>query len=427
MIRGKLVLAFTYSIFLGASLLSLGFALAGFSKTDQSHQLLQFTLLPQYQYALEMERAAQRGEDAAFLQARTDLLESAEPDQLVEWIEAISRVPKNPTFVKEQILPQVKGRIIEVQNQQRRYLDQVWIGFLAAVLFSLGGFGGLAAAYWKKGEQDTEWEGFYHAVLPPAHRLSMALGQFGESSSALREQTEQMVKQSGQVIELSDQLQGPMNQVEGVLGLVNDTTGAAARTAAEMAHRLKQTQDKLMSALMMLRGLTERTERMRVLAEGLSDLADQANLFLVNTSIEMARQGNGGRGFSAVAEEVNNLADGSVKTCQELIQLIRQVNEDVSGRANSLEQEIGAFGAAHQMVAKTDQSFTDLSRMVDHLCGQAGVIQKKFQQFFLESRSLKENTRELAQLQVKWQQWLAVSRESMGQITGLLSDQQVVG
>ncbi len=424
MIRGKLVRAFTYSVFLGASLLSLGFAVAGFSKADHSHQLLESALLPQYQYALEMERAAQRGEDAAFLQARTDLLESAEPDQSVEWIEAVSKVPRNLTFVKEQVLAQVKGRVKQVQNQQKRSLDQVWIGFLAAVLFSLGGFGGLAAAYWKKGEQDAEWEGFYQAVLPPAHRLSMALGQFGENSAALREQTEQLVKQSGQVIELTDQLQGPMNQVEGVLGLVNDTTAAAARNAAETAQRLKQTQDKLMSSLTMLRGLTERTERMRVLAEGLSDLADQANLFLVNTSIEMARQGNGGRGFSAVACEVNNLADGSVKTCQELIQLIRQVNEEASGRANSLEQEIGAFGAVHQVVAKTDQSFTDLSRMVDHLCGQAGVVQKKFQQFFLESRSLKENTRELAQLQVKWQQWLAVSRESIGQITSLLSDQQ---
>lgn len=424
MIRGKLVRALTYSIFLGASLLSLGFALAGFSKVSHSHQLLESALLPQYQYALEMERAVQQGQETEFLQARTNFLESTEPDQSVEWIEAVSRVPKNLTFVKEQILPQVKGRVSQVQGQQKRSLDQVWIGFLAAVLFSLGGFGGLAVAYWKKGEQDAEWEGFYQAVLPPAHRLSMTLGQFGESSAALREQTEQLVKQSGQVIELTDQLQGPMNQVEGVLGLVNDATTTAARSAAEMAQRLKQTQDKLMSSLTMLRGLTERTERMRVLAEGLSDLADQANLFLVNTSIEMARQGNGGRGFSAIAEEVNNLADGSVKTCQELIQLIRQVNEEVSGRANSLEQEIGSFGATHQVVAKTDQSFTDLSRMVDHLCGQAGVVQKKFQQLFLESRSLKENTRELAQLQVKWQQWLAVSRESMGQITSLLSDQQ---
>lgn len=424
MTRGKIVRTLTYSLFLGASLVSLGFALAGFSKANQSHQLLESTLLPQYQYALEMERAAQQGQATEFLVARTNFLESAEPGQSVEWIEAVSRVPKNLTFVKEQILPQVKGRVSQVQSQQRRSLDQVWIGFLAAILFSLAGFGGLAAAFWRKEEQETEWESFYQAVLPPAHRLSMTLEEFGRNSVTLREQTEQMAKRSGQVIELSDQLQGPMNQVEGVLGLVNDTTTAAARNATETAQRLKQTQDKLMNSLTMLRGLTERTERMRVLAEGLSDLADQANLFLVNTSIEMARQGNGGRGFSAVACEVNNLADGSVKTCQELIQLIREVNEEASGRANSLEQEIGAFGATHQVVAKTDQSFTDLSRMVGHLCGQASVVQKKFQQLFLESRSLKENTGELAQLQAKWHQWLAVSQESMGQITSLLSDQQ---
>ncbi|MBI1977116.1 MAG: hypothetical protein HYS56_06390 [Candidatus Omnitrophica bacterium] len=422
--RGKRADILIYSILFFTGLASMGLALSAFSSSTKTHQILVRHWIPQYQAVMEMERAARQDQRAEFLAARAQLLEWMAPDQDLSFIEAVTTLPRDAGIIGQQITPQIQGTIQRLLDTQKTYLDLIWVGFLAMILLGSMSFGGLALSYWRDEQQENQWGGFYRAALPPAHRLSAALGQLQGNSRQLTEQTERTVQHSRELIELTDQLQSPLNQIEGILGLAHDTTKMTSRNTTEMAQQLKQTQDKLLAASAMMRGMVERTERMRVLAEGLSDLADQANLFLVNTSIEVAREGEKGRGFASVAEEVSHLADGSVKTSQELIHLVRNINDEAARAASSLQQEIGSFAATHQIVAKGEQSFADLSRMIQHLCEQSSCVQQGFGRLFLHGRSLKETSADLAQSQRQWQQWLTASSESIEQMTSLLQDIQ---
>lgn len=122
-----------------------------------------------------------------------------------------------------------------------------------------------------------------------------------------------------------------MNDMETLSGLMAE--------ANSVAEKLKSVIPSLNSAI-----------------DDLDDISDRTNILSLNASIEAARAGASGRGFSVVAEEVGRLAENSLngskvvrKRMQEIIDLFRSY-EDRAGRAahgmNSLMGKVAGMGVA---------------------------------------------------------------------------------
>lgn len=74
----------------------------------------------------------------------------------------------------------------------------------------------------------------------------------------------------------------------------------------------------------------------------ITSIAEQTNLLALNAAIEASRAGDAGKGFSVVADEIRNLADGSAKAAKEIVEIINKtiglsaVTVDNISKANSL-------------------------------------------------------------------------------------------
>jgi len=73
-------------------------------------------------------------------------------------------------------------------------------------------------------------------------------------------------------------------------------------------------------------------EQIQVLTEDILSISSSTNLIAVNASIEAARAGSAGAGFSVVAQEVHKLAD----SCAETANHIQKVSEVVTGAVDYL-------------------------------------------------------------------------------------------
>ena len=105
----------------------------------------------------------------------------------------------------------------------------------------------------------------------------------------------------------------------------------------ERAARLetKVIQDKTADIMTMLDGAIEKShsvDQIRALTEDILNISSSTNLIAVNASIEAARAGAAGAGFSVVAQEVHKLAD----SCAETASHIQQVSGVVTGAVEYL-------------------------------------------------------------------------------------------
>lgn len=95
------------------------------------------------------------------------------------------------------------------------------------------------------------------------------------------------------------------------------------------------------SALAQVKSLAENSEKIGLVMEVIRAVAEQTNLLALNASIEAARAGKSGRGFSVVADEVRTLA----RRTQESVEEIRLVIEALQAGA---VQMVKSMNASHR-------------------------------------------------------------------------------
>ncbi len=93
---------------------------------------------------------------------------------------------------------------------------------------------------------------------------------------------------------------------------------------------------------------------------GIVQIANQTNLLALNASIEAARAGEAGRGFSIVAEKVQELAVEIKELISSVDQSIQKVNADYELLDKNLKTSKQALENSIQNVDKTDTIFQDI-------------------------------------------------------------------
>lgn len=90
-------------------------------------------------------------------------------------------------------------------------------------------------------------------------------------------------------------------------------------------------------------GLSEEIEHIGEVIGGLQAISDRTHILALNASIEAARAGAAGKGFSVVAQEIRKLAVqsvSSVKTVEESVERILLTNSEVSRSVESNAKEV---------------------------------------------------------------------------------------
>jgi methyl-accepting chemotaxis protein len=124
------------------------------------------------------------------------------------------------------------------------------------------------------------------------------------------------------------------SEIEGVNTLINDF-----HSLSKSYHEDMQVIEKT------VRGINEFTGN-------ITDLADQTNILAINASIEAARVGEHGKGFSVIAEEVQNLSRNSKKVAEQINEMIHEtsvaVDESFAKQSRHIEHAVSSMERAQE-------------------------------------------------------------------------------
>ena len=130
------------------------------------------------------------------------------------------------------------------------------------------------------------------------------------------------------------------------------------RQVIDAMNQMAQRKDAMASSM---QELSQATNELRSMAQGVAQIAAQTNMLAINAAIEAAHAGDSGRGFGVVAKEVRNLSQVSAQTASQITERIDRVTVIMNGTAEVAAQ------AAIQEKASIDESTGVVTEVLSHM------------------------------------------------------------
>ena len=168
--------------------------------------------------------------------------------------------------------------------------------------------------------------------------------------------------------------QGTMEQADSVEGLITNMTAITSQIQNSAAHcksadelvdkatgYAKEADEKMEQLMTATRNIDQSSAQIVTVIKTIEDIAFQTNVLALNASVEAARAGTAGAGFSVVAEEVRSLAAKSAEAAQNTNDLINHSIEDVKTGTESTDHAVSAMKVIDDCIQSIKTSMDEIS------------------------------------------------------------------
>lgn len=146
-----------------------------------------------------------------------------------------------------------------------------------------------------------------------------------------------------------------------------DVVNSGIVTIDELGDKAKETSKITKSVIDNIENLEKESHFIESIIDTINSIAKQTNLLALNASIEAARAGDAGKGFSVVAEEIRKLAEGSLDASGKISKIVGGIKSLTQNTAETARQAEQIVLSQDTALHKTIQVFEDITQHVEEL------------------------------------------------------------
>lgn len=217
--------------------------------------------------------------------------------------------------------------------------------------------------------------------------VTAGLSELGDIARQIANSSEQVRQSAGEGLARAKQLQGTSLRVS--------TTADKGQAAVESSMQsIQEVREGIADLSERLRQLSNSSTHINTIITIIKEIADQTHLLALNAAIESAGAGENGHRFAAVASEVKQLADRSLRSVKEVSNVIGTLQTDVlealkaSERAN--QKTFGAVDRGNQAA----QAIVELGGVIEEAAVNSTQIVEAVQQIVIQAEEITISTRQ---------------------------------
>ncbi len=174
----------------------------------------------------------------------------------------------------------------------------------------------------------------------------------------------QIQNSNDKLIELSKEISNITKNIENVKAL-STISKEKGINGQEQLNKLKEGFMKNKESTMLMeqdmKELLNHSKEISTIVKTIEEITEQINLLSLNASIEAARAGDAGRGFTVVAGEIKNLSQKTAESTQQINETIMAFHNCISNVANSVSETKNSILDANTIVEETNISMDEIS------------------------------------------------------------------
>ncbi len=213
-------------------------------------------------------------------------------------------------------------------------------------------------------------------ILSTSGRMISGIGdtaeklvRLGESVTHIRDSMNEVstgsteTAQSVQVqMQRTEQIQDHITSVKGAASRIEENMEETARKVAEGREQIEALTSQAGKStkangqvLAQMKALNEYAGQMHTIIETITSIANSTGMLALNASIEAARAGGSGRGFSVVADQISELAGQTKRATVNITELIGNIQKELT----SVEAAVDVVTECNRANAESARTVTD--------------------------------------------------------------------
>ena len=176
---------------------------------------------------------------------------------------------------------------------------------------------------------------------------------------------------------LSEQIQNVSSNTAQIQDLTS-SAGQSIQVGIESVNKLNEsarsTYAITKNVISSIETLAEKSKSISEIINVINSIAEETSLLSLNASIEAARAGDAGRGFTVVAEQIKKLANQSIDASNEIYRIIEEIVQNTDDAVNVAKQSEDTVATQEKVVQVTASSFEDINEKVTLLLNALTTI-----------------------------------------------------
>jgi len=145
-----------------------------------------------------------------------------------------------------------------------------------------------------------------------------------------------------------------------------------------------------------IKTFADNATQVKSITDGIVKISSQTNLLALNASIESARAGDAGRGFSVVADEIRTLAEQTRLLTTNINEIIQELEHNASVALSSASEVVHEITEENQLIDETEQHYMQIDTQMNALNQSASTLEERVETIFTSNNEIVDSITQIS-------------------------------